>query len=102
MLLNNCKPNFLLLQIHSVNAVRACDICRSRICLQPSTADGTLFQFILLSILDYGRDSYVSGKGILHLQLLFLVSYLSKLQCYTLYTDIWAFCVCKYVKDFRN
>jgi len=40
-----------------------CDACRSGICIQPSTTDGALFQFIFLSILAYVRDSDASCKG---------------------------------------
>ena len=39
------------------------DVRRSRICVKSSTTDGSLFQPILLSILDCVRDCYASCKG---------------------------------------
>ena len=46
-----------------IDSVHLPAVCRSRICIQPSTSDGTVFQLLLLSSLDYCRDRYVSGKG---------------------------------------
>jgi len=71
-LLSNYKLRILLL--HCITYVHMRDVCRSRIRIEPSTTDSTLLQLILLSVLDHGRDSNVSGKGTVQMQLLFRVS----------------------------